>query len=233
MLGTKLPSRQGDSVENSPFAGNQNCSVAIRACRHKGGHDVKLFFLLFLFTGISNADSVYSGNGCPPGTAAVVTSPDGKDLTILFDRFVAEAGGAAGILSDSKECRVETDLTIPEGFRIGVYKVDYRGFVLLPHQAFARLNVDYSLDAHTPPPFHRRMNGIREGEFLMTDVIGAGHFRWFGCGPERSVRLAVTASWLLEIRQTANPPGALAALDTTDIARRGAIKYRFIQGRCP
>ena len=38
----------------------------------------------------------YGGTGCPAGTASVSLSPDNQAISILFDQYVVEAGGAKG-----------------------------------------------------------------------------------------------------------------------------------------
>ena len=38
----------------------------------------------------------YGGNGCPSGSASVTLSPDQKSLSVLFDQYMAEAGGFNG-----------------------------------------------------------------------------------------------------------------------------------------
>src|SRR4051794_8493406 len=67
-------------------------------------------------------------NGCPDGTSRVVMSPDGQSMTVLFDVFSVSAGGPTGRIADSKFCNVQIPLTVPAGSRLGVYRIDYRGY---------------------------------------------------------------------------------------------------------
>ncbi|MDY6900480.1 MAG: DUF4360 domain-containing protein, partial [Cyanobacteriota bacterium] len=48
----------------------------------------------------------YGGNGCPDGSASVTVSPDGQELTLLFDKFIAEG-------NNPRESRKSCNLTIP------------------------------------------------------------------------------------------------------------------------
>ena len=41
-------------------------------------------------SGAEISDVVYSGSGCPAGTAGVVISPDGKAVSVLFDRYIMD-----------------------------------------------------------------------------------------------------------------------------------------------
>src|SRR5262245_58447951 len=78
-----------------------------------------------------------SQNGCPPGTYSIVNAPDGSALSILFDDFSIAASGARAA---RKSCNLQIPLNLPEGYTLGVYRVDYRGFSRLSSGQSAQLN---------------------------------------------------------------------------------------------
>ena len=84
-------------------------------------------------------------NGCPEGSYAIVVSPDGATLSILFDRFAVESNAGNGGGSQRKICRISAPLNLPQGNSIGAYKVDYRGFAKLAKKQEAELDVQYFL----------------------------------------------------------------------------------------
>src|SRR5690606_16125540 len=62
------------------------------------------------FAGLAQADDIalgepgYGGTGCPDGSASVTLSPDAKSLSIIFDEYFVEAGGATNKSFDRKSC---------------------------------------------------------------------------------------------------------------------------------
>ena len=84
-----------------------------------------------LLPGIRLGMPDYGGTGCPAGTASVVLSPSEDQISILFDSFVAEAGGATRRTVDRKACDLGIPITIPQGYSVAVVQTDFRGFNLV------------------------------------------------------------------------------------------------------
>lgn len=99
-----------------------------------------------------------SGTGCPAGTTSVIHSPDNKEVSILFDEFMAEVpqydgdndndesedGTNSGVSRfDSKRsyklCRINIAAKIPEGHKVeGVeISVDFRGATVVESGSMA------------------------------------------------------------------------------------------------
>ena len=103
---------------------------------------MKLFLLIAGLTALGT--SALADNGCPQGSFSIVNTPDGSTLTILFDEFSLSSGGNTGKSTEQKECNLQIPLHLPEGFSLGVYRVDYRGFARLAPKQSSELTVDYS-----------------------------------------------------------------------------------------
>src|SRR4051812_39230480 len=101
----------------------------------------------------------YGGNGCPQGTASAVLSDDRKTLTILFDKFSAQAGKPTGRTLDRKSCNIAVPLHIPSGLSVAIFSIDYRGFNSLPTGGSSRLSVDYFFAGSRGPSFQKNFNG--------------------------------------------------------------------------
>ncbi len=82
----------------------------------------------------------YAGSGCPEGSLGAVLSPDQTALAILFDRFVAEAGGTTGQGAARLDCTFVLPITLPDGYALSVVAMDFRGFTSLPNGAKAALS---------------------------------------------------------------------------------------------
>ena len=144
---------------------------------------------LALALGLSSA--AMAAEACPQGTYSVVNAPDGTSLSILFDAFsLASDGGAR--TSQSKECSLRVPLNLPEGYSLGVYRVDYRGFAYLQRKQTSELTVDYNLGPRgNGRHFSRKTMGTFDGEFLFTENIGAGLMKRVGCGEKAVLDVTV------------------------------------------
>lgn len=95
--------------------------------------------------GVQLGTPSYGGSGCPQGSAAAVLAPDGSALSLLFDRFTVEAGGATGRRIDRKNCQIAVPLQVPAGYSVTILQVDYRGFVAAPAGSRVRMDSEHWL----------------------------------------------------------------------------------------
>src|SRR5689334_8347785 len=101
------------------------------------------------FTSVAHADDIalgtpgYGGTGCPDGSASVTLSPDAKSLSILFDSFVVDAGGATNKAFDRKVCNVAIPVHVPQGLSVSILAIDYRGHNEIPVGAKSTFGVEY------------------------------------------------------------------------------------------
>ncbi|MDZ4678032.1 MAG: DUF4360 domain-containing protein [Oligoflexia bacterium] len=184
--------------------------------------------LFFASVSFSYAYGDFNSNGCPPGTYSVVLSPDQQVLSVLFDSFNVEAGGNTGRLQDTKTCRLQIPINVPAGHRIGVYKVDYRGYVNIPHKGRSHLMVDYIFANQKSPTFHKQMMGARNQEYILTDTIGAGHMKWTACGMPTIIDLKATLSLALN----GEAAQSMITFDSLDGQPKGGITYHLQLKRC-
>jgi len=125
-----------------------------------------LLFLLFSIEiyanglGIVFDRPILNGTGCPKGSSAIVMSPDGQTVSLLFDQFVAEVPQFDGNNDNDesseeneqnssrldqdkvhKVCHIHFKATIPEGFKVQQAIVDYdlRGSTFLERKVNAAI----------------------------------------------------------------------------------------------
>jgi len=181
----------------------------------------------FLTFTLAIASGVRAEDGCPQGTFSVVNSPDGTSLTILFDSFSLSSDGADRT-NQIKECNLRVPLNLPEGYSLGVYRVDYRGFALLQPKQTSELAVDYHLGPRdNGRRFHRKTKGQYDGEFLFTENIGAGLMKRVGCGEAAVLNVSVKLSLIV-----GSSGEAMTTLDSADGAARGGLIYYFDTKKC-
>lgn len=161
-------------------------------------------------TGLTLGNPVYGGTGCPAGTAAAAIS--GQTLSILYDQFVAEAGGPTGRTFDRKSCNLAIPVHVPNGLSVSIVSVDYRGYNGLPPGASSVFRVEYFFAGGTGPVFNQTFGGPRQQDFTISNTIVAAANVWSACGQD--VTLRTNASIRVT---TSGGQQALATVDTTDI----------------
>jgi hypothetical protein len=157
--------------------------------------------------------ATYGGSGCPANSASVSVSPDGQELTILFDQFIAMGNNSA---QSRKSCNMSIPIRVPQGFQISLYDADFRGYVAPRTQA--TLRSEYFFAGNRGPAFIRNFNG--ETNYNVRDRLATVANVWSACGD--SVNMRVNSS------MTARGAG-MATVDSFDLSHRGLvyhIRYR-------
>ncbi|MEM7553890.1 MAG: DUF4360 domain-containing protein [Cyanobacteria bacterium P01_A01_bin.84] len=155
----------------------------------------------------------YGGNGCPEGSANVTVSPDGQELSILFDKFIADASKPR---DSRKSCNLSIPIKVPQGYQVSLYDADYRGYV--SPRTRGRLRAEYFFAGQRGPVLSRVFRG--ETEYNVRDRLATVANVWSKCGD--SLNMRVNAS------MAARGKG-IATVDSFDLAHRGLVyhvKYR-------
>ena len=164
---------------------------------------------------ISLGIPAYGGNGCPAGSASVALTPDGKQLSIIFDQFITEAGPASGKTLDRKSCNIGIPVHVPQGLSVSIIAIDYRGFVSLPNtQSTARLQAEYFFNNMIGPRFIRDFRGVQDTDYIFNNTLGMQAAVWSPCGTD--VNLRVNASMML--KNSSYYQDAMATVDSADIS---------------
>ena len=176
--------------------------------------------------GISLGTPGYGGNGCPANSASVTLSEDGQSLSIIFDQFIVEAGGASRKTQDRKTCNIAIPVHVPQGFSVSVIDVDYRGYVSLPSQASARLTAEYFLAGSVGPRFDKSFMGRTDTDYTFRNSIGVQAQVWSPCGADTNLR--VNAAMLVKTNRYGDD--AMATVDSADF--KAGILYQLQWRRC-
>jgi hypothetical protein len=179
---------------------------------------IRVLAVSLTFAAIAHADDLqlgvpaYGGTGCPGGSASVSLAPDQKSISILFDSYVAQAGGSTAF--DRKNCNIAIPVHVPQGWSVSVFDIDYRGFVGLPAGGRATLNVDYFLSTD-PRGLHtsKSFTGPIATDYLKQDQIGLAAVVWTPCGADTILRSNTT---LLAMSNAAREE-TMATVDSADI----------------
>jgi Domain of unknown function (DUF4360) len=155
----------------------------------------------------------YGGSGCPDRSASVSVSPDGQELTVLFDKFSALGNDPS---QSRKSCNLSIPIKVPQGYQISLYDADYRGYVA--PSTSGTLRAEYFFAGNRGPVFQRTFNG--ENNYNVRDSLATVADVWSACGDSTNMRVNASMS--------ARGKGA-ATVDSFDLAHRGLvyhIKYR-------
>jgi hypothetical protein len=154
----------------------------------------------------------YGGTGCPAGSASVSLGPDSKSISILFDQYVVQAGADKAF--DRKNCNIAIPVTIPQGYSVSIFAIDYRGFAGIPAGGRAQLSVDYFLaglgrGVRTSKTF----TGPASSDYLKSDSLGVDAVVWSPCGASTILRANTT----MLVQSNARREQAMATVDSADI----------------
>jgi hypothetical protein len=168
----------------------------------------------------------YGGNGCPAGSASVTLSPDAKSLSILFDQYITEAGGATRKSVDRKSCNLAIPVHVPQGYSISIFQVDYRGFNALPSGARAQFNVEYFFAGSRGPRQTKSFYGPVNTNYELTDRLAAEAMVWTPCGAD--VNLRVNSNMMVQTNYRGDQ--ALSTVDSADV--NAGLVYSIQWRRC-
>ena len=169
----------------------------------------------------------YAGNGCPAGSASVVISDDHKSVSVLFDSYIAEAGGEGQGTFSRKKCDLAFGLKIPEGISVSLFDADYRGYTELPRGSRADFTRDYFFAGSQGPSLSNRWTGARSDEFLIKDQLNVLANVWSPCGADVILR-SKTASTL----RTPRGHEAMVMVDSIDMRAKTLFRYNFRYRAC-
>ena len=188
--------------------------------------------LTFLVSSVNAQSSLqlgfpsHAGNGCPAGSASITLSPDGSALTLLFDQYLAQAGGISGLQMDRKNCNISIPVLVPEGYSVSILTVDYRGFISIPYGGMARFSSEYFFAGSRGPIAQRSFQGGMEDNYTITNRLGVQAMVWSACGAD--VNLRVNTNML--VRTNNRMDDAMAVVDSADF--QTGIIFRLSFRRC-
>lgn len=122
-------------------------------------------FLIMLSASVASAQNLtlgtptFGGNGCASGTARATLSPDGQQISILFDNYIATAGGYTQLEMDRKNCDIAIPVRVPQGYSVAVFAIDYRGFAVIPEGGRVRFSADYFFAGRSSRRYSKEYQG--------------------------------------------------------------------------
>lgn len=169
----------------------------------------------------------YAGNGCPAGSASVVLASDKKSVSVLFDDYIAEAGGHGQRTFDRKKCDIAFGLKVPNGLSVALIDADYRGFTDLPRRAKATFTRDYFFAGSRGPRLKKTWKGSRSDDFTVRDRMGVMSRVYSRCGADVILRSKTAATV-----RTRRGQEAMMSVDSADLTSKTVFRYNFSWKKC-
>jgi len=122
----------------------------------------------------------YGGTGCPQGSVGTSFSDDRKTFTLIFDSFVASSGPNVPITESRKNCQLNLNIRVPQGFTYAVHTFDYRGYVQLPAGVTAEQKSTYYYQGEIQQANgSTRFRGPVAKDYLSRDTLA--NVSWMPC----------------------------------------------------
>ncbi len=179
-----------------------------------------------LLPGVKLGEPSYGGTGCPAGSASVSLSPDQDEISILFDSFVAEAGGDTRRTVDRKACELSVPLEIPQGYSATVIQTDFRGFNLVSRGGMNRLNTEYFWAGARGPSYSNMYRGPQNDDYFATNGVVASGVVWTPCGMSTNLRIRAT----IMTQTNRSLDQSMMTVDSADIS--SGLIYHIQWRRC-
>lgn len=128
----------------------------------------------------------YGGSGCPAGTVADNLSPDAKAITFLFSDFNVDTPSNGG-RDVKKNCQVNLQLHVPQGWTYTLFSVDYRGFVDLDRVSKARLRSWYKIGSEEVRIANTTIDGPVSKDYHQRANVPLDALPWLTCSNSSTV----------------------------------------------
>ncbi|MEV6979473.1 DUF4360 domain-containing protein [Kitasatospora sp. NPDC093806] len=172
-----------------------------------------------------------NGSGCPAGTAAIAVSPDNTAFTVTYSQYVAQVGVGSKPTDFRKNCQLNLNVHVPQGFTYAIASADYRGFAHLEKGASAvqRANYYFQGSPQTASLSHP-FTGPVDDSWQATDTVAVAALVWAPCGELRNFNINTELRVNAGTSDTAKTTSFMT-MDSTD----GSINtiYHLAWKRCP
>ncbi|KAF1316510.1 hypothetical protein FI667_g15343, partial [Globisporangium splendens] len=188
--------------------------------------------LMSFFCGLGSAknssEPVYTigalavaGTGCPPNTAQVIPSSDATGVSVIFSAFQASTDGTR--THQRQSCSIAVPIQARPGQSIGLFKVDYRGYVYVPNvtEASASFSNEHFFAGQTGIKVKRTLNPGDEQDIFESNSINFQSIIWSPCSGPTNFRINTAIS---AVKPVNSHEDVLIMIDSVDSTVKGNIQ---------
>jgi hypothetical protein len=140
--------------------------------------------------GITFSVVTVNGSGCPAGTARVRTAADGTSFTVTYSDFVAQDGAHTDATDIRKNCQINLQVNIPQGFTYAIAEAEYRGHARLYAGASAVQSAYYYFTGQSPTAeTNYSIAGPYSGRWKNTDTTEIAKLVYAPCGVQTNLNI--------------------------------------------
>ena len=154
-----------------------------------------------------------NGSGCPAGTADVKVAPDNTSFNITYSQYVARDGGGADPIDFRKNCQINLQVHIPQGFTFAIARADYQGFLHLKKGATSLQRAAYYFQGSSDTLYvDHPFDGPLRDDWHTVDATPVAELVFAPCG--RNVGLNINTE--LRVNAGSSNARSFMAMDSTD-----------------
>jgi Domain of unknown function (DUF4360) len=131
-----------------------------------------------------------NGSGCPANTAQVAVSPDNTAFTVTYSNYLAQVGVGSAPTDFRKNCQLNLNVHVPQGFTYAIAEADYRGFASLAAGSTAQERANYYFQGSSATAYstHAFKTPLQD-DWQVTDLVGIAALVYKPCGVERYLNI--------------------------------------------
>lgn len=173
-------------------------------------------------------DVHFAGSGCPPGSVSVAFSEDLSNVNLLLSKYSAQTGPKSTMVDSRKNCAINFNIVIPQGFTYTIFETEYTGFVELESKVTALQKTEYWFTGFGPRMnFQQTWTGPNSTDFNYKDQIPFVALVWSPCG----FKSTLNVNTQIRVDNSANKSAAgMITLDA--ISGTASQKYHIMWKEC-
>ncbi len=136
------------------------------------------------------ASFTYGGTGCPQGSLGYSFNNDRTAFTLLFDQFVASSGPGTAFTQSRKNCQINMNVRLPQGYSYAISTIDYRGYVELDPRVNAVQTVtSYFQGDIRQSTSSKSFYGPMAEDYVTRDALAIESIVWSPCGATANLNI--------------------------------------------
>ncbi|KAJ3409934.1 hypothetical protein HDV05_004156 [Chytridiales sp. JEL 0842] len=145
---------------------------------------------------ITIGEITYGGNGCPQGTVSRNFNADRTAFTLIFDSYIASIGPGIPLTESRKNCQLNFDLRVPQGWQYSIGTVDYRGYWALDNGVVGTSSARYYFQGELvecrKDTTFRPTGTTNNNNYVIRDTFPLESLVWSPCGAAANLNIGTS-----------------------------------------
>ena len=164
-----------------------------------------------------------------------VTSSDNQTFSVIFSAYLSETSGKKKMSRSS--CNLAVPVEVKEGFSVGVFKTDYRGFADVPsdtgNKNYARFGAEYFFAGKKGPTVSKTFPSGASEDFFISDDLLINSVVYSECGASTVFRINTSITAYKKKKKSGDVFIGIDTIDTTiEDSHNYGFHYYITQKKC-